>query len=192
MECAGSLAARSRGCGLHVSWWSLRVTNSACVICRRRFGISMRTTNELRQVPDKPINISMECHGNRVRTGGYLSSSIQMQARRARAVPCFLTGSSRIHPIAQIPRTRVPIQRHRHLNERRQRPSTRKPSVPTATVIPRKKEEDSTEEYKQAKNLFFLREEVMAESSKTPSAMTAHAKVDDDGLVMNGQTLTAS
>ena len=119
IECEGSLAARSRRCGLHVSWWRFRVTNSACVTCRRRFSISMLRTNELRLVLDVPVRVAMVYHGNRVRTGGSLSSPTQTQARRARTLPCCLAGSSRIHSIAQIPRTRVLIQRHRHLNERR-------------------------------------------------------------------------
>ena len=45
-----SLAARSRGCGLHVSWWRLRVRNRACLICRRGFSISMLRARELRLV----------------------------------------------------------------------------------------------------------------------------------------------
>ena len=34
----------------------------------------MLRTNELRQVLKMPIKIAMECHGNRVRTGGNMSS----------------------------------------------------------------------------------------------------------------------
>ena len=52
--------------------------------------------------------------------------------------------------------------------------------------------EDSTEEHKQAKNLWSLRKEFMTESSNTSSAMTTRAKVDDDRLVNNGQMLTTS
>ena len=183
-------------CGLHVSWW-----NSACVTSRKRFSIPMLRTNELSLVPYMRIKIAMVCQGKRVRTGGYLSSPTQMQARRARALLCCPPGSSRIYPVAQIPRTSVPIQRHRHLNERRWRPSTRKPSVPIEEISTLQKMhrpaggtsvKDAIVEHKQAKNLWSLREEFMAESSKTSSAMTTRAKVDYDTLVINGQSLTTS
>ena len=74
--------------------WSAR--QLVALPCRKQRYISMLRTNELRLVPDMldvPIKINLECHGNRVRTGGYMSSPTQMQARRARALPCCLTGS---------------------------------------------------------------------------------------------------
>ena len=85
IDCEGSLAARSRICGLHVSWWRFRVTNSACVSWRRRVSISMLRTNELRQVLYMQIKIAMECQGNRVRTGGNL---IQPRCKHPRRERC--------------------------------------------------------------------------------------------------------
>ena len=99
-------------------------TNSACVTCRRGCSISMLGARERRLVPDVRMKIAMGRREGR-REGGTVkqissrrSSLTQMQARRARSLPCCPPGSSQIHSTAQIP-GRAPIQRHRHLNERR-------------------------------------------------------------------------
>ena len=89
----------------------------------------------------------------------------------------------------------MPIQRHRHFDERKQRLSTRKPSVPMATVMPRKSLDASNvhrpvvalpwrTQHKQAKNSRSLREEFSAESSKTSSARTTRAEGDDNRLAI--------
>ena len=204
IECEGSLAARSRACGLHVRWWRLRVTNSACVTCRRRFSISMLRKNELRQVHHMPIKIAMECHGNKVRTGGYLTSPTQMQARRARALSVLLDrhGSTPLRRSHQgrgcrsnatdISMSEGSVLRRGsrpNSNGDAKEESRRLNSAQTSGGI---SVEDSTEEHRQAKNLWSLREEFMAESPKTLSAMTTSAKVDDDRLIIHGQTLTTS
>ena len=118
IECEGSLAVRSRGCGLHVSWWRL-----PCVICKRRFSISMLRTNELRLVPDMPIKVAMES-----------PCPVQPRCKHAgrehcRAVLLDRHGST---PLRRSPGRGVPIQRHRHVKERRWRPSRRKQPAPVA------------------------------------------------------------
>ena len=152
----------------------------------------MLRTNELRLMPDMPIEIAMVPMATEL--AQVAACPVQPRCKHA-ALPCCLTGSSRIHSMAQIPRTSVPIQRHRHLDERRWRLSTRKPSVSIATVMPRKSLDASKVhrpvvallwriQHKQAKNLRSLREEFSAESSETSSARTFRAEGDDDRLAI--------